>query len=225
VNRYAIIAAGGAGKRAGTSVPKQFMPLAGKPMLMHTIEAFSALRPEIKIIVALPGDHIQHWLDLCSDFTFQVAHSIVAGGSFRGESVRNAIHAITDREALVAVHDGARPFVKKKTIEEGFKQAETHGAAIPVLKITDSLRLVAEGFNHSVERNNYRSVQTPQCFKLSVLMEAYNQENIEDFTDDASLAEAIGKQVILFDGDPENIKITTPFDLLIAEAVCSRNKG
>jgi len=225
VNRYAIIAAGGAGKRAGASIPKQFIPLAGKPMLMHTIEAFSILRPAIKIIVALPGNHIQHWINLCSEFTFPVAHSIVVGGSFRGESVRNALNAITEHEALVAVHDGARPFVKKTTIEKGFKLAMAHGAAIPVLKITDSMRILGDGFSRTVERNNFRSVQTPQCFKLSVLMEAYNQENIEGFTDDASLAETIGKQVQLFEGDPENIKITTPFDLMVAEAVFGRRKG
>lgn len=224
MNRYVIIAAGGSGKRAGADVPKQFLPLAGKPMLMRTIEAFANQKPEIKIIVALPENHIQYWLDLCEKFAYPIAHSMVVGGNFRGESVSNALDGIIETEALVAVHDGARPFVDIKTIERGFELALVHGAAVPVLKITDSLRILGNGYSHPVERNNFRSVQTPQCFKLSVLLEAYKQENLEDFTDDASLVGNIGHKIQLFEGNPENIKITTPFDLLVAEAVVNKWK-
>jgi 2-C-methyl-D-erythritol 4-phosphate cytidylyltransferase len=225
VNRYVIIAAGGSGIRAGADVPKQFVPLAGKPVLMHTIEAFANQDPGIKIIIALPGQHIRYWLDLCEKFAFKPGHSMVVGGSFRGGSVRSALDGITESEALVAVHDGARPFVDSKTIEKGFELALIHGAAIPVLKITDSVRIVDHGFNRPVDRNNFRSVQTPQCFKLSVLLEAYKQENLEDFTDDASLVENMGHKIQLFEGNPENIKITTPLDLLIAEVVVNKWKA
>lgn len=222
MNRYVIIAAGGKGKRIGTDIPKQFLPIGGKPLLMRTIEAFANQKPEIKMIVALPGQYIQYWQDLCVKFDFLVRHSAVAGGNFRGESVKNALDGITEKEALVAVHDGARPFVDIKTIEKGFELALVHGAAVPVIEITDSLRMVENGFNHPVERNNFRSVQTPQCFRLSLLMEAYSQQNLADFTDDASLVENMGHEVQLFEGNHGNIKITTPFDFLVAEAVLNK---
>ncbi len=222
VNRYVIIAAGGTGKRIGNELPKQFLPLGGKPLLMHSIEAFANQKPEINIIIALPGQYIQFWLNLCEKFIFTVRHSAVVGGNFRGESVRFALDGITDKEALVAVHDGARPFVDIKIIEKGYELALVHGAAVPVIEITDSLRIVGDGFNHPVERNNFRSVQTPQCFKLSVLRKAYSQGNLADFTDDASLVENTGHEIQLFEGNPENIKITTPFDFLVAEAVLNK---
>lgn len=225
VNRYVIIAAGGTGTRIGNDIPKQFLLLGGKPLLMHTIEAFANQKPEIKIFIALPGQYIQYWQELCGKFDFLVRHSSVVGGNFRGESVRYALENITEKEALVAVHDGARPFVDIKTIEKGFELALAHGAAVPVIEITDSLRMVDNGFNHPVERNNFRSVQTPQCFRLSVLLEAYSQQNLADFTDDASLVENMGHKIQLFEGNPENIKITTPFDLLVAETVVNKWKA
>lgn len=225
MNRYVIIAAGGTGTRIGTDIPKQFLPLGGKPLLMHTIEAFANQEPEIKIIIALPGHYIQYWMDLCGKFNFLIKHSSVVGGNFRGESVRYALDGITEKEALVAVHDGARPFVDIKTIEKGFELALVYGAAVPVIEITDSLRMVGNGFHQPVERNNFRSVQTPQCFKLSVLLEAYSQQNLADFTDDASLVENLGHKIQLFEGNPENFKITTPFNLLVAEAVLNKWKA
>ncbi len=224
MKRYVVIVAGGAGRRFGADVPKQFQLLGGKPLLMHTIEAFANQKPEIEIIIVLPGEHIQYWLDICEEFAFPVHHSVFAGGNFRGESVRLGIDAITDREALVAVHDGVRPFVDTKIILEGFNLASVHGNAVPVCEISDSVRIVENGVNLPFNRNLIRSIQTPQCFRLSILREAYNSGNIEGYTDDAGLVERLGHKIHLFEGNPENIKITTPFDLLVAGVVLNNRK-
>lgn len=224
LNRYAIIVAGGSGSRMGADIPKQFIRIAGKPLVMLTIEKFAIQVPGVKIIVAMPGLFIQLWLDLCKEFAFSIDHSVVAGGKSRAESVRNALDGIIETEALVAVHDGVRPFINKETIETGFRLASEYGAAIPVLEINDSVRLLDNGFSHPIDRKNLRSVQTPQCFRLSLLREAYKSSSIEFFTDDASLVESLGHKIHLFEGDKENIKITTTFDLLVAEAIINNAK-
>ncbi|MHC1777272.1 MAG: 2-C-methyl-D-erythritol 4-phosphate cytidylyltransferase [Lentimicrobium sp.] len=224
MNRYAIIVAGGSGSRMGSVIPKQFILIAGKPLLMHTIEKFANQVPGVNIIIALPGLFIQLWLDLCKEFAFSIAHSVVTGGKSRAGSVKNSLDGIIEKEALVAVHDGVRPFINKETIETGFRLASEYGAAIPVLEMNDSVRMVDNGLNHPVERNKLRSVQTPQCFRLSLLREAYKISGIESFTDDASLVESLGHKIHLFEGNKENIKITTTFDLLVAEAIISKQE-
>ncbi|HPG32384.1 MAG: 2-C-methyl-D-erythritol 4-phosphate cytidylyltransferase [Lentimicrobiaceae bacterium] len=221
--RYAIIVAGGSGLRLGTEIPKQFIPVAGKPLLMHTINAFSGFNPEIKIILVLPGNYITYWEQLCSQYNFTANYWVAQGGITRSDSVKNGIELISDQEALVAIHDGARPFVDRQTISKGFELAQKNGAAIPSRELTDSARIIINDRNEPIDRTKIKTVQTPQCFRLSILRNAYKQANNSSFTDDASLVNNCGHQVHLYAGNPENIKITTPLDLLIAEAIL-RNK-
>ncbi len=203
----------------GKQIPKQFLAVGGKPLLMHTIEAFSRFDSDIKTILVLPEIHISFWKELCLNNNFNFQHEITAGGAFRGESVRHGLGLITETEALVAIHDGVRPFASQNTIKTGYELALAHGTAVPVHEINDSVRIVENDINRPFNRSSIRCIQTPQCFRLSILREAYKQININDFTDDASLVESLGYTIKLFDGNPENIKITTPFDLLIAEAL------
>lgn len=219
MNRYAIIVAGGSGVRMGTELPKQFLMLEGRPLLMLTLEAFSGTSPGITLILVLPESHIPYWKELCINHRFTVKHSLVAGGNIRGESVKNGLETITATEALVAVHDGVRPFVSPQTIEKAFTLAAEHGASTAVSEITDSVRIVENGENRPFDRTMIRSIQTPQCFRLSLLREAYRQKDLNSFTDDAGLVGNLGHEIVLFDGNPENIKITTPFDLKIAAAI------
>ncbi|NTW25687.1 MAG: 2-C-methyl-D-erythritol 4-phosphate cytidylyltransferase [Lentimicrobium sp.] len=223
MNRYVIIVAGGSGTRMGNQTPKQFLTVGGKPLLMHTIAAFSGFDPDIKIIIVLPEIHIAFWKDLCKAYAFKITHQIVAGGAFRGESVSNGLGLITEEDALVAIHDGVRPFASHKTIETAYKLALASGTAVPVCEINDSVRIVENGVNRPFDRSSIRCIQTPQCFRLSILRKAYKLLNIKDFTDDASLVESLGYTIKLFEGNPENIKITTPFDLIIAEALIKAN--
>jgi len=219
VKRYAIIVAGGSGTRMGAEIPKQFLSLAGKPLLMYTLESFAGHSPEIKIIVVLPGSHIGFWQELCTLHNFSLEHRIVEGGSIRGESVRNGIGSIDEHDALVAIHDGVRPFADFHTIEKAFDLAAAYGTAVPGREITDTVRIIEDGQNRPFDRKMIRSIQTPQCFRLSILRDAYNSKNLQGYTDDAGLAGNMGYKIHLFEGNAENIKITTPFDLLIAEAI------
>lgn len=203
----------------GKQIPKQFLAIDGKPMLMHTIEAFSRFDAEIKIILVLPEIHISFWKELCITHKFKPQHEITAGGAFRGESVRRGLGLISEMEALVAIHDGVRPFASQNTIKTAYELALLHGTAVPVREINDSVRIVENGINRPFDRSLIRCIQTPQCFRLTILRKAYEQLNINDFTDDASLVESLDYTIKLFDGNPENIKITTPLDILIAEAL------
>jgi 2-C-methyl-D-erythritol 4-phosphate cytidylyltransferase len=223
MNKYVIIVAGGSGIRMGADIPKQFIEIAGKPMLMHTLESFTGHSPEIKIILVLPGFYINYWWDLCKTFSFNIQHEVVSGGNIRSESVRNGLKCIKEPEALVAVHDGVRPFPDSHTIEKAFNLASEFGSAIPGREITDSVRIIENGNSRPFDRKSIRSIQTPQCFRLSILRDAYQVENIAEFTDDAGLVGSHGYDIHLFEGNPENIKITTPYDLLIAEAI-QRNR-
>lgn len=224
MNRYVIIVAGGSGTRMGADIPKQFIEISGKPVLMHTLESFTGHSQDIKIIVVLPGFYINYWQELCKKFSFGIQHELVNGGAVRGESVRNGLKSINEQEALVAVHDGVRPFPDGQTIEKSFILASEYGAAIPVLEITDSVRIVDNGNSRPFDRNTIRSIQTPQCFRLSILREAYQFTNLPEFTDDAGLVDSLGYDIHLFEGNPENIKITTPFDLVVAEAILNNRK-
>ena len=219
---YIIIVAGGKGLRMGAEIPKQFLPIKGKPVLMRTLERFHACKPQLGIILVLPHAQQPYWQQLCTDYAFTIAHQVVDGGDTRFASSRNGLAAIPDDAVgLVGIHDGVRPFVAPDTIERCYEAARERGAAIPVLPVTDTLRhQQADGTWQNVSRDAYRGVQTPQVFNIALAKEAFRQPYQERFTDDASVVEALGKEVTMVEGNRENIKLTTPFDLLIAASLC-----
>lgn len=210
-NRYVIIVAAGKGVRVGGPVPKQFLPLDGKPVLMHTIEAFRGIA---KIVLVLGKDNFDYWRELCRQFGFEAECTLVAGGAERFNSVKNALSVIPD-DAIVGVHDGVRPFVTPSVIEDAFKTAEEKGSAVPVVDCTDSVRIVSEDgcSNAPIDRSRVKLVQTPQVFKAEILKKAYNVEFSPLFTDDASVVERSGHPIHLTKGDILNIKITYRKDL------------
>ena len=218
---YAIIVAGGKGMRMGKDLPKQFLPIDGTPILMHTLQAFYDYDPSLTLIVVLPSDQQAYWSKLCGDYHFTIPHVVVKGGETRFHSVKNGLSCIKG-EGLVAVHDGVRPFVHCDTIARCFAAAQESGAAVPVVEVVDSLRKVEDAESKAVSRRDYRIVQTPQVFDISLLKEAYKQPYTVDFTDDASVVEAYGRKISLVEGNRENIKITSPFDLVIAEAFLNK---
>lgn len=220
---YIIIVAGGKGLRMGGDIPKQFLPIKGKPVLMRTIERFHECSPQLRVILVLPREQQDYWHTLCRDHSFGIDHTVVDGGDTRFGSCRNGLAAIPDdEEGVVGIHDGVRPFVSADTVERCFARARQCGAAIPVLPVTDSLRRVSgDGkSSHGVNRSEYRAVQTPQAFSIQVLKKAYRQPYQDSFTDDASVVEDMGVKVDMVEGNRENIKLTTPFDLKIAETLC-----
>lgn len=223
MEKYVIIVAGGSGKRMGGEVPKQFLLVAGKPILMHTVEAFARTSSDFKFILVLPEEHFSTWNSLCEQYSFSVPMQMVAGGKERFFSVKNALDYVPNG-ALVAVHDGVRPFVSKDTINEAFEVAEKNGSAVPVIDEVDSLRRVSDGASQAVNRSEYKRVQTPQVFQTTILKKAYNQEFSSFFTDDASVVESISEKITLTSGNVENIKLTTPHELLLAEALVNGYK-
>lgn len=223
MEKYVIIVAGGSGKRMGGEMPKQFLLVAGKPILMHTVEAFAHADEGFKFILVLPEAHFTTWHELVAEYNFSIPVTLVAGGAERFFSVKNAL-AHVPNGALVAVHDGVRPFASKETILEAFAVAAEKGSAVPVIDEVDSLRRVQEGESQAVNRSEYKRVQTPQVFQSTILKKAYNQEFSFLFTDDASVVEGIGHAITLTTGNVENIKITTPHELLLAEALINGYK-
>jgi len=217
-NKIAIIVAGGKGLRMRTDIPKQFIEIQGKPVLMHTIEAFYRYDSSIRIIIILPLFQIEFWKSLCKKHIFELSHQIVAGGQTRYQSVKNGLDTITG-PALVAVHDGVRPFVSIQTIARCFEGADQFDTAIPVMDLEESIRRTDENSSLSVDRTSYKLVQTPQVFDCDILKKAYQQEFSPLFTDDASVVEALGIKIHLVEGNRENIKITTGFDLVLAESI------
>jgi 2-C-methyl-D-erythritol 4-phosphate cytidylyltransferase len=215
--KIVIIVAGGKGERMQTEIPKQFLEIKGKPILMHTIDQFRIYNSDIQLIIVLPVTQIEFWKDLCKKHNFKVPHEIIVGGSTRFESVKNGLKAVKI-PALVAVHDGVRPLVSIDTIARCFDEAEKNGAAIPVIELVDSIRQVTKNGNQSVDRNNFKLVQTPQIFDGELLKKAYQQEYSAFFTDDASVVESLGVTIKLVEGNRNNIKITNEFDLKLAEA-------
>lgn len=221
---YIIIVAGGKGLRMGGDLPKQFMPLHGKPVLMHTIERFRAYSDELKIILVLPHEQQDYWRQICLKHNFTVEHTVVDGGQTRFHSSQNGVAAVPDdATGVIGIHDGVRPFVSEETIARCFEAARQFGAALPVLPVTDTLRRVTDDGGYNVQRNDYRTVQTPQTFDAQLLKQAFKQPYSDNFTDDASVVEALGHKVTMVDGNRENIKLTTPFDLVVAEALIKKN--
>ncbi len=217
-NLYAIIVAGGRGSRMGSELPKQFLPIGGESVLMRTLEAFYNYDAQVQLILALPADQQAYWSQLCAEHHFTIPHRVVDGGETRFHSVLHAL-ALVEGDGLVAVHDGVRPFVHPDTINRCFASAYEHGAAIPVVDVVDSMRHLNGENSKAVPRADYRLVQTPQVFDIALLKKAYRQPYQPSFTDDASVVEALGHEISLTEGNRENIKITTPFDLIIAEAL------
>ena len=220
MKRYLIIVAGGKGVRMGGDVPKQFRLLNGKPLVMTTIENLSAMDVTMRIILVLPQDQLEYWDELCAQYEFNIPVTVVTGGTTRFHSVQNGLAAIEEpEEALVGIHDGVRPFLAMKVFDELFREAAINGAVVPVVAVNDSMRrfIGGQGATEPVARDRYRLVQTPQVFKLSLLRKAYEQRYVEEFTDDASVVEALDERVYLVEGNRENIKLTTPFDLKLAE--------
>ncbi len=218
---YAIIVAGGKGLRMGSDTPKQFLPVGGTPVLMRTIRRFKEYSGDVSVILVLPHSQQEHWRALCCKHGFDVEHTVVDGGDTRFMSSKNGIAAIPhDAEGVVAIHDGVRPFVSTDVIARCYEAARKYGAAIPVTPVTDTLRLVADTATpHNVRRADYRAVQTPQAFDIALARKAFDTADSDLFTDDASVAEAAEFSVTMVDGNRENIKITTPFDLLVAETI------
>jgi 2-C-methyl-D-erythritol 4-phosphate cytidylyltransferase len=233
---YVIIVAGGKGLRMGSEVPKQFLPIGGKPVLMRTIERFREYSPILRIILVLPEAQQDYWRQLCLQHRFPLpattllpqqggegglAYLMANGGETRFHSVQHGLALIPDTaQGVVGVHDGVRPFPSIDVIRNCYETARTTGAAIPVVSVVETLRLLDDGQgSHTVPRSDYRLVQTPQVFDIQLLLAANRQPYSELFTDDASVVEAYGHAVTLVEGNRENIKITTPFDLAIAEAL------
>ncbi len=216
--QYALIVAGGKGLRMGTELPKQFLPIGGKPVLMRTLEAFYDYNAEIRIILVLPHSQQDYWRQLCREYCFSLPHAIADGGETRFHSVKNGL-ALVKTPALVGVHDGVRPFVAREVIARCYDLAAEKKAVIPVIGVVETVRRMGGKGSVTVGRDDYRLVQTPQVFDAELLKAAYEQPYTPHFTDDASVVEALGVSVFLTPGNRENIKITTPFDLKIATAL------
>jgi 2-C-methyl-D-erythritol 4-phosphate cytidylyltransferase len=223
VKTYAIVVAGGKGLRMGTDLPKQFLLLAGKPVLMHALEAFSRSDPATEIVLVLPAEQQEFWAALCQKHGFTLPHRIVHGGATRFDSVKNGL-ALIHGEGLIAVHDGVRPLVTADLIGRCYQAALLYGAVLPVSELTESIRRMDGNGSRAEDRSLFRSVQTPQTFKSEIIKKAYMQPFQELFTDDASVVEAAGYTVAMVVGCPENIKITTPQDLLLAEQLIKKQK-
>jgi 2-C-methyl-D-erythritol 4-phosphate cytidylyltransferase len=200
------------------AVPKQFLPVASIPVIFYTIEAFIKYDPAIELVIALPEELTQYWKDLCERMNFHREHILSKGGETRFLTVKNALSYIND-ERVVAIHDAVRPFVSQQTIDQGFRDALTFGNAIPVIPVNESIRWSEGRKNQQIDRNHLRIVQTPQVFEASLIKRAYQRVTREIFTDDASVVEAMGETIHLFEGNRENIKITYPHELLFAEAM------
>ncbi|MEO3406281.1 2-C-methyl-D-erythritol 4-phosphate cytidylyltransferase [Mucilaginibacter sp. CAU 1740] len=219
---YVIIVAGGSGSRMKSAVPKQFLLLNGKPVLMHTIEAFNNTDAKPKVILVLPSDYHQYWQQLVNEHEFTIPHQLVTGGETRFHSVKNGLDLITDNEALVAVQDAVRPLTSSSVIDEAYKCAHEHETAVVAVKSRDSIRQVKDGKSVSLIRDEIYLVQTPQTFKASLLRKAYEQPFDTKFTDDASVVEQYGAEIKLTEGDHSNIKITFPEDIAVAELLLSK---
>lgn len=218
MQRTIIIVAGGSGSRMGSKIPKQFLELKGKPVLMHTIEKFYSFDESIDIILVLPLEQVPHWDKLCIHYDFKIKHQVAFGGETRYHSVKNGMAGVIPG-SVVGIHDGVRPLVSIATIRRCYETAEMEGNAIPAISSAESVRYIKNGQNHFVARQDIKLIQTPQVFRWNQVQNAYDQEFKDKFTDDASVVESMGFPIILVAGNPENIKITTPTDLRMADSL------
>lgn len=201
-----------------SAVPKQFMELKGKPILMYTIEKFANSISDLTVIVVLAKELNDEWKALCSKHNFTIVHQLTGGGETRFHSVKNGLMLVQDG-CVVGIHDAARPLVSKQTILKAFEIAEKLGNASPAIPLNESIRFLKGNDNCAVDRTHYSIVQTPQCFHSDLIKKAFLKAYKPEFTDDASVFESFGEKINLIEGNRENIKITTPQDLLIAEAL------
>ena len=217
---YVIVVAGGKGLRMGSDIPKQFLPISGKPVLMRTLERFREYSAELQIILVLPETQQDYWHGLCKEYHFQVEYLLANGGQTRFHSVQNGLALVPDdAEGVVGVHDGVRPFPSVDVIRNCFETARTAKAVIPVIPVVETVRHLEGDSSVTVPRGDYRLVQTPQTFDIQLLKEANRQPYNDGFTDDASVVESYGHTITLVEGNRENIKITTPYDIVVAEAI------
>ncbi|RYE34050.1 MAG: 2-C-methyl-D-erythritol 4-phosphate cytidylyltransferase [Sphingobacteriaceae bacterium] len=216
---YAVIVAGGSGLRMQTELPKQFLLLNGKPVIMHTISAFFASNQKPEILVVLNKQHFGLWEDLCRKHSFSIKHQLIAGGTTRFDSVKAALDLI-EEESVIAIHDAVRPLIAPEIIAEAYETALQKGNAVVAVPSKDSVRLkTSDNTSQSLNRSNIFLVQTPQTFRSKIIKKAYEQPYNEHFTDDASVVESAGEQIILLAGDQDNFKITYPTDLRLAEMI------
>ena len=215
---YIIIVAGGKGLRMGSDIPKQFLPIGGKPVLMRTLERFRAYSAQLQIILVLPEAQQAYWHELCQQYHFDVEYTLANGGQTRFHSVQNGLSKVPDDAiGVVGVHDGVRPFPSIEVIRNCYETARTKKAVIPVIPVVETVRELVPDGSHTVPRDSYRLVQTPQTFDIPLLKAANRQPYNDGFTDDASVVEAYGHPITLVEGNRENIKITTPYDMKVAE--------
>ena len=218
---YVIIVAGGKGLRMGSDIPKQFLPIGGKPVLMRTLERFREYSTELQIILVLPENQQDYWLQLCQQYHFGVKYQLANGGQTRFHSVQNGLALVPDdADGVVGVHDGVRPFPSIDVIKNCYEAARTAKAVIPVIPVVETVRHLEGEGSVTVPRGDYRLVQTPQAFDIQLLKAANRQPYHDGFTDDASVVESYGHSITLVEGNRENIKITTPYDIVVAEALC-----
>lgn len=218
ISEYALIVAGGKGTRIKSKVAKQFLELRGLPILMHTIQAFRRYSEKVKIILVLPEDDFGIWTDLCTKHDFRVPVILQKGGETRFQSVKNGLNRI-DEDGLVAIHDGVRPLASEDIIGASYRLAAVHGSAVAAVRLKESIRITDQDNTKAVDRSRYRLIQTPQTFRVSLIKKAYEMKEDASLTDDASVAERSGHVISLFEGSYENIKITTPEDLIVADAL------
>ncbi len=218
LKKYVLITAGGTGNRMQSAIPKQFLLLKDKPVLMHTMQVFNNAFQDLDFVLVLPTQYWDDWDKLCQEYDFTLAHQLVEGGELRFHSVKNGLSFIGE-DGIVAIHDAVRPLVSEAVVRHGFAMAEQHGNAIPCVPVSESVRMIDEKGSRPVNRDQLRLVQTPQVFRISLIKEAYQVEYDSSFTDDASVIERMGEQIYLYEGNPENIKITRPVDMVIANAL------
>jgi 2-C-methyl-D-erythritol 4-phosphate cytidylyltransferase len=226
MKRAAVIVAGGSGTRMGAAMPKQYIPIGGRPILMHTLDAFYRFDYSVELILVLPASDHEMWGKLCQTHSYQVPHRLVSGGSSRFQSVKNGLFSLSPDISLVAIHDGVRPFVAPEVICQSFRTASTAGSAIAVIPLKDSIRKIdAQGSSVFQDRQEFRLVQTPQTFQVEKILKAFETPELSKFTDDATVYEHAGWQVTLIPGNVENIKITPPEDLDYAAFLIQQSCG
>ena len=217
--KFVIIVAGGIGKRMKSGLPKQFMKLADRPVMLHTLRVFHEFDRELKIIIVLHADYFELWNSICEEYSCTIPHKVIKGGETRFDSVKNGLGAINKNNGFVAIHDAVRPLVNIDTISRCFNSAITYGNAIPAITPGDSVRIKLPDANKSVDRKNVFLIQTPQVFSIALIRKAYMQKYKPDFTDDATVFETGGGKINIVEGDVLNIKLTTSIDLKFAEAM------
>ena len=216
MKKYAVIVAGGSGQRMGSEIPKQFLPLKGKPLLQYSLQSFLLAYHDLQILLVLPPIHLAKGREIANQTGEQERIQIIAGGETRFHSVKNGLQGVT-HPSIVFVHDGVRCLVTQQLIIRCYEQALAKGSAIPAVSATDSIRIEESNTHHTIDRNSVRIVQTPQTFQSQIICNAFNQPYQASFTDEATVAEAAGNKVYLIEGEYTNLKITRPIDLCMAE--------